>query len=73
MRILFISTFYPPHIVGGWEQLVQEINERLQDRGHITHVLTSQHGVGHPLQEPGVDRFRGSFLWRPASNQYWLP
>lgn len=56
MRILFISTFYPPHIVGGWEQLVQEINQRLGERGHITHVLTSQHGVEQPSHEPGVDR-----------------
>jgi glycogen synthase len=56
MRILFISTFYPPYIVGGWEQLVEEINQRLQARGHTTHVLASQHGVDQPIREPGVDR-----------------
>jgi hypothetical protein len=48
MRILFISTFYPSHIVGGWEQLAQEINERLQERGCVTHVLASQRGVDKP-------------------------
>lgn len=56
MRILFISTFYPPYVVGGWEQLVQEINDHLRARGHATHVLTSTHGVDAPSQEPGVDR-----------------
>ncbi len=56
MKILFISAFYPPYIVGGWEQLVQDINVRLQERGHTTRVLTSTHGVDAPRQEPGVDR-----------------
>lgn len=56
VRILFISAFYPPHEVGGWEQLVRDVNERLQARGHTTHVLTSVHGVGHETREPGVDR-----------------
>ncbi len=56
VRILFISAFYPPNVVGGWEQLVQDINHGLQARGHKTHVLTSIHGVGRPVQEDGVDR-----------------
>lgn len=56
MRILFISAFYPPYIVGGWEQLVQDINTRLQARGHVTQVLTSTYGVGTALQEQGVER-----------------
>jgi glycogen synthase len=56
MRILFITAFYPPHVVGGWEQLVRDVNLRLQERGHETHVLTSQHRVDGPLAEPGVSR-----------------
>lgn len=57
MRILFISAFYPPHVIGGWEQLVENINTRLQARGHITHVLTSTYGASEePSDEPGVDR-----------------
>lgn len=57
MHILFISAFYPPYVVGGWEQLVRDINTRLQARGHTTHVLTSRYGV-EPAQlpEPGVER-----------------
>ena len=56
MRILFISAFYPPHVVGGWEQLTQDINRRLQERGHITHVLTSTYGVETPTKEENIDR-----------------
>lgn len=56
MRILFISAFYPPYEIGGWEQLVRDMNEELQARGHTTHVLTSTHGVGNEVCEAGVDR-----------------
>jgi glycogen synthase len=56
MRILFITAFYPPHVVGGWEQLVRDVNLRLRERRHETHVLTSQHGVDGPVTEPSVSR-----------------
>ena len=56
MRILFLSAFYPPYEIGGWEQLVRDINIRLQKRGHTTQVLTSVHGVNKPVRESGVDR-----------------
>jgi glycosyltransferase involved in cell wall biosynthesis len=56
MRVLFVSAFYPPYVIGGWEQLVEELNGRLRDRGHTTHVLTSRHGVDRPQQAAGVDR-----------------
>jgi glycogen(starch) synthase len=60
MRILFVSTFYPPYVVGGWEQLVEDLNDGLRARGHQTLVLTSSHGLGAE-QAPydpaaGVDR-----------------
>jgi glycogen synthase len=60
MRILFISTFYPPHVVGGWEQLVEDLNTGLRQRGHETLVLTTTHGLPHnkPVVDvkAGVDR-----------------
>jgi glycogen(starch) synthase len=60
MRILFVSTFYPPYVVGGWEQLVEDLNAGLRQRGHETFVLTSTHGVpdGEPLLDldANVDR-----------------
>lgn len=57
MRILFITAFYPPYVIGGWEQLVQDINSHLQARGHTTQVLTSMYKVGEtPLQREDVRR-----------------
>ena len=56
MRILFLSAFYPPFEIGGWEQLVRDINMGLQKRGHTTRVLTSVHGCDRPVREEGVDR-----------------
>jgi glycosyltransferase involved in cell wall biosynthesis len=56
MRILLISAFYPPFMIGGWEQLVRDINNLLQVRGHTTHVLTSTYGLNKPVYEQGIDR-----------------
>lgn len=70
MRILFISNFYPPHDLGGWEQNCQEIVRRLQQRGHACHVLTSRHGLnGQPPAEPGITRS----LYLQADIHYYKP
>ncbi|CAN5491490.1 hypothetical protein BH10CHL1_BH10CHL1_34040 [soil metagenome] len=44
MRILFLSNFYPPHAIGGYEQWCQEVADRLCARGHTVTVLTSRYG-----------------------------
>jgi glycogen synthase len=57
MRILFLSNLYPPHDIGGHEQLCQEVTVRLNDRSHTVNVLTSRHGVQSSRRtEPGVTR-----------------
>lgn len=56
MRILFISAYYPPHEIGGWPQLTHDVNQGLQDRGHVTYVLTSRHGLPRPALEDGIAR-----------------
>lgn len=43
MRLLFVSSFYPPHDRGGMEQLCQEVAVHLGGRGHSVQVLTSQY------------------------------
>lgn len=40
MKILFISTLYPPQVVGGAERVVQSVAEGLVQRGHECHVVT---------------------------------
>jgi glycogen synthase len=42
MRILFITNYYPPLELGGWEQLCQETVNALAARGHTVLVLTSR-------------------------------
>jgi len=46
LRILVISNHYPPHEVGGYEQLCRDVTVRLADRGHQVTVLTSDYGTG---------------------------
>lgn len=43
MRILFLSNFYPPHDIGGYEQSCHEVATRLGQRGHTIAILTSNY------------------------------
>lgn len=52
MRILFLTSFYPPHEIGGLSQMVRDLRKPLQLRGHETAILTSVHGVNGPIVEP---------------------
>jgi glycogen(starch) synthase len=45
MRILFISSQYPPYELGGYEQLCHEVTLDFLSRGHDVRVLTSRYGV----------------------------
>ncbi len=45
MRILFLSNFYPPADMGGWEQWCQEVAHAFAQRGHDVWVLTSNFGL----------------------------
>jgi glycogen(starch) synthase len=45
MRILFLSNFYPPYEIGGYEQWCAEVASRLTDAGHEIEVLTSRYGT----------------------------
>lgn len=58
MKILFISNYYPPHEVGGYEQLCHDVAERLAERDHTCAVLTSVRGVvdGQKSEESGIHR-----------------
>jgi glycosyltransferase involved in cell wall biosynthesis len=42
MRILFLTNFYPPHDIGGYEQWCQAVVEGLIAREHHVQVLTSE-------------------------------
>ena len=55
MRILFVSTFYPPVALGGYEVECAGVAERLAER-HEVSVLTSSEGRERVGTEPGVRR-----------------
>jgi glycogen synthase len=54
MRILFLTNFYPPHDLGGWEQNCSEIAEIMAARGHDIRVLTSRHGINDQAASEGA-------------------
>src|SRR5512143_519638 len=57
MRILVISNFYPPHVIGGYEIGCRDIVEGLKSRGHAVSVLTSFYGVTRPEERGDVYRW----------------
>src|SRR5689334_15669203 len=57
MKILFISNLYPPHFVGGYEQICFDVAQGLQAHGHDVHVLTSRFRMhGEAADERNVYR-----------------
>jgi glycogen(starch) synthase len=71
MRILFLSNFYPPYEIGGYEQWCQEVATHLIDRGHEVRVLTSRYGIqsGRENGVPYVTRA----LHLQTDNSYYRP
>ncbi len=49
VRILCVTLLYPPHHLGGYERVCQDVLERLVRRGHDVTVLTSNE------RQPGID------------------
>ena len=56
MKILFLSNMYPPHVIGGYEALCQEVVEGLVKRGHQVSVLTSTHGCDREFSNDNIHR-----------------
>jgi glycosyltransferase involved in cell wall biosynthesis len=57
LRILFLTNFYQPYGVGGEDQSCQQIVEGLNQRGHVTFVITSMHGINNiPTEAEGIYR-----------------
>ena len=42
MKLLFLTNFFPPNDIGGYEQLCDEVAGLLRDRGHDVFILTSR-------------------------------
>ncbi len=67
MKILIISTLYPPHVMGGAEKAAAELAEALVRRGHNVAVITL-----HPESREIVEDRKGVRIYRlPLDNAYW--
>jgi glycosyltransferase involved in cell wall biosynthesis len=67
MKILIISTLYPPHVIGGAEKAASELAEALVRRGHVVVVVTL-----HPGSSEVVEDQNGVRVYRlPVDNFYW--
>ena len=67
MKILIISTLYPPHVIGGAEKAAAELAEALVRRGHAVVVVSL-----HPESNEVVEDRNGVRIYRlPMDNFYW--
>ena len=67
MKILIISTLYPPHVIGGAEKAAAELAEALVRRGHVVVVVSL-----HPGTNEVVEDRNGVRIYRlPMDNFYW--
>ena len=71
MRFLFLSNFYPPYEIGGYEQWCEEVSVGLVERGHEVCVLTSRYGVQSGENKDSIDVVRTLFL--ETDNDYYRP
>lgn len=72
MKILFLTNYYPPHELGGLEQLCHDVVQGLRQRGHDCTVLTSRFvywGMDDEKAEEGVIRS----LFLESSYEYYVP
>jgi hypothetical protein len=57
MQLLFLSNFYPPYHLGGYEELCADVAEGLRERGQIVSVLKTHQGIDRPPRPAaGVER-----------------
>ena len=67
MKILIISTLYPPHVVGGAEKAAAELAEAMVRHGHVVVVVSLHPGSGEV-----VENRNGVRVYRlPIDNFYW--
>ncbi len=67
MKILIISTLYPPHVIGGAEKAAAELAEALVRRGHVVVVVSL-----YPGSTEIVEDRNGVRVYRlPVDNFYW--
>jgi glycosyltransferase involved in cell wall biosynthesis len=68
MKILIISTLYPPHVIGGAEKAAAELAEALVRRGHAVAVVSLHPGSGEVVEDRN-----GVRVYRLAVDNFYWP
>jgi glycosyltransferase involved in cell wall biosynthesis len=55
-KLLVISNFYPPHTIGGYELLCEEVMSVLAQRGYTIKILTSNYRANPQAAEENISR-----------------
>jgi glycosyltransferase involved in cell wall biosynthesis len=67
MKVLIISSLYPPHVIGGAEKAAEQLAEAMVDRGNVVVVVSLYPGSSEVVEDRnGVRVYR-----LPIDNFYW--
>lgn len=70
MRLLFLTNLYPPHSIGGYEEVCRDMAEGLRSRGHDVSVLTSSYRTSFEADDSASLRLlRVQRDWLHSSNR----
>ncbi|MEM4589046.1 MAG: glycosyltransferase, partial [Thermoplasmata archaeon] len=67
MKIVFISTLYPPKVMGGAEIVVEKITKELTKKGHKIAIITLNR------KKPKLEARNNIKIYRIPLNLYFLP
>ncbi|HEX3707225.1 MAG TPA: glycosyltransferase, partial [Mycobacteriales bacterium] len=78
MRVLVVTSLYPPHALGGYEKSCQDVVDRWIARGHEVDVLTTSTRFADLDEVGGVDdadqpHVRRTLEWYWANHQILRP
>lgn len=71
MRLLFVSNYYPPHYIGGYELHCARVAEWLQMHGHDVRVLTSDYALPEKKSIDADRQAEQPQVYRELKLRYW--
>lgn len=70
MKVLVISNFFPPHVIGGAEIIAHHQAKALADRGHDVRVLAGDNSQGLPNYPTATETFDGLPITRVSLSSH---
>ncbi len=68
MRILYLTNYYPPHYIGGYELHCQRVAQWLSQQGHAVRILSSDFRLEDIADDAPTD---GPEVFRHLQLRYW--